>query len=82
MLLPSITKEFKPLKKRQLQRIVTYYCINIGDIEVFRIIDTNGREMYQLHALLFEDWSCLPGAVSTPNNQDALASLNSNVELN
>ena len=55
--------------------------MDIGDIEVFRMIDINGREMYQLGALLFEDQSCLPEAVSTPNNQDALASLNSNVEL-
>ena len=55
--------------------------MNIGDIEVFRMVDINGREMYQLNALLFEDWSCLPGAVSTPNNQDSLASLNSNVIL-
>ena len=55
--------------------------MNIGDIEVFRMIDINGREMYQLDALLFEDWICLPGAVSTPNNQDDLVSLNSNVEL-
>ena len=55
--------------------------MNNGDIEVFRMVDINGQGMYQLDALLFEDWSCLPGAVSTPNNQDALASLNSNVEL-
>ena len=55
--------------------------MNIGDIEVFRMIDISGLEMYQLDALLFKDWSCLPGAVSTPNNQDALASLNSNVIL-
>ena len=55
--------------------------MNNGDIEVFRMIDINGREMYQLNALLFEDWSCLPGAISTPNHQDSLASLNSNVIL-